>query len=205
MRRVERGGSSGRAWPACGGSRSARPARGTGDGVCRLGHGRSGRQRPACLARLLLRHLRVPAGDRRGKSLARAGAFEGVDDRSGGPTLHPAWDVGAGVAGGEAVDWKARLAVLRLRAPLKLAIRQAKADARRPDGTLPADRHDVSASRLLAASPGETVEDWLIRHGQTERIREMLWRPLALAALNQPTDKAGASAFARVLGEMFGS
>jgi hypothetical protein len=48
------------------------------------------------------------------------------------------------------------------------------------------------------------VENWLIRHGQTERIREMLWRPLALAALNQPTTRAGAAVFARVLGEMFG-
>jgi hydroxysqualene dehydroxylase len=121
------------------------------------------------------------------------------------PSLPPPLSIVAGVFEWDALDWKDRLAFLRLRAPLKLAIRQAKADARRPDGTLPADRHDVSASRLRAASPGETVEDWLIRHGQTERIREMLWRPLALAALNQPTDKAGASAFARVLGEMFGS
>ena len=31
----------------------------------------------------------------------------------------------------------------------------------------------------------------------------MLWRPLALAALNQPADRAGATLFARVLAEMF--
>jgi squalene-associated FAD-dependent desaturase len=74
------------------------------------------------------------------------------------------------------------LAVLRMITPLKLA------------------RDPVR----VAASPGETVESWLVRHGQTERLREMLWRPLALAALNQPADHAGAAVFARVLAEMFG-
>ena len=55
-----------------------------------------------------------------------------------------------------------------------------------------------------AASPGETVEKWLVRNGQTARLREMLWEPLALALLNQPPSQAAAPAFARVLGEMFG-
>ena len=56
----------------------------------------------------------------------------------------------------------------------------------------------------VAASPGETVENWLIRNGQTRRLREMLWHPLALAALNQPAERAAAPVFARVLAEMFG-
>ena len=54
------------------------------------------------------------------------------------------------------------------------------------------------------ALPGETVDAWLKRHGQTPRIREMLWEPLALAALNQPVTEASAPTFARVLAEMFG-
>ena len=87
----------------------------------------------------------------------------------------------AGVMEWDALDWTDRLSVLRMATPLKLA--------RDPD--------------RLAASPGETVESWLVRHGQTERLREMLWRPLALAALNQPADRAGATLFARVLAEMF--
>ena len=58
---------------------------------------------------------------------------------------------------------------------------------------------------MQAASPGETVENWLIRNGQTPRMRELLWDPLALAALNQPTDQAAAPTFARVLAEMFGA
>ena len=61
------------------------------------------------------------------------------------------------------------------------------------------------AIRHQLASPGETVENWLIRNGQTARIREMLWDPLALAALNQSPDRAAAPLFARVLGEMFSS
>ena len=48
------------------------------------------------------------------------------------------------------------------------------------------------------------MENWLVRNGQTARIREMLWHPLALAALNQPPTQAAAPVFARVLAEMFG-
>ena len=62
-----------------------------------------------------------------------------------------------------------------------------------------------AGARDIAASPGETVESWLVRNGQTARMREMLWHPLALAALNQPPDVAAAPPFARVLAEMFGS
>ena len=54
----------------------------------------------------------------------------------------------------------------------------------------------------IAASPGETVEQWLIHNGQTRRLREMLWEPLALAALNQSAREAAAPPFARVLAEM---
>ena len=60
------------------------------------------------------------------------------------------------------------------------------------------------SAAIGAASPGETVDAWLVRNGQTERIREMLWHPLALAALNQAAaDGGGASVRACVLAEMF--
>ena len=71
--------------------------------------------------------------------------------------------------------------------PLRLAIRQL-----RPGAT------------AIAASPNETVTQWLTRNGQTPRICELLWDPLALAALNQPPSIAVAPPFARVLAEMFG-
>jgi len=61
------------------------------------------------------------------------------------------------------------------------------------------------AIRKQLASPGETVENWLIRNRQTARLREMLWDPLALAALNQPPARAAAPVFARVLAQMFSS
>ena len=53
--------------------------------------------------------------------------------------------------------------------------------------------------------PDETVREWLVRHGQGPRLRELLWEPLALAALNQRPDQAAAAPFARVLGELCGT
>jgi squalene-associated FAD-dependent desaturase len=93
----------------------------------------------------------------------------------------------AGLMDWDALDWKDRMAALRMATPLRNAFRQSRGDNRR-----------------LAASPGETVDNWLIRNGQTARLREMLWEPLALAAMNQPPNEASAPPFARVLGEMFG-
>jgi squalene-associated FAD-dependent desaturase len=94
----------------------------------------------------------------------------------------------AGVFEWAALEWPDRLAVLKMAGPLRRARRELKPGARE-----------------IAASPGETVDAWLIRNGQTARIRELLWEPLALAALNQPIDRAAAPPFARVLAEMFGS
>ena len=51
---------------------------------------------------------------------------------------------------------------------------------------------------------GETVRDWLVRHGQGPRLRHLLWEPLALAALNQRAEHAAARPFARVLAELCG-
>jgi squalene-associated FAD-dependent desaturase len=64
-------------------------------------------------------------------------------------------------------------------------------------------RRELEGSAVKAASPDETVENWLIRNGQTPRLRELLWDPLALAALNQPPQQAAAPLFSRVLAEMF--
>ena len=94
----------------------------------------------------------------------------------------------AGIFDWNALTWRDRFAALRMAAPLRLARR-----AMQP------------GSHALAASPGETVENWLIRNGQTPRLRELLWEPLALAALNQSPKEAAAPVFARVLAEAFGS
>ena len=56
----------------------------------------------------------------------------------------------------------------------------------------------------FGAQFGGTVAEWLRAHGQGARLVEMLWEPLALAALNQPPGGAEARYFVRVLAQMFG-
>jgi squalene-associated FAD-dependent desaturase len=112
---------------------------------------------------------------------------DGVRSRLDLPSLPPPLHLIAGVFDWPALAWKDRLAILRMRTPIRIARRALEPGA-----------------HAIAASPGESVENWLIRNGQTARLREMLWDPLALAALNQQPSHAAAPAFARVLAEMFG-
>jgi squalene-associated FAD-dependent desaturase len=111
----------------------------------------------------------------------------GVKTRLTCPAVPAPLHLVAGLFEWDALGWADRLASLRMAGPLRRARREL-----------------IPGAREIAASPGETVEAWLIRNGQTARIREMLWEPLALAALNQPVGRAAAPAFARVLAEMFG-
>jgi squalene-associated FAD-dependent desaturase len=95
-----------------------------------------------------------------------------------------------GVLGWDALPWSERLGALRL-AP----------DLRRPRRSFRAET-EVAGAETVAAD--ETVSAWLTRRGQRGRIREWLWEPLAIAALNQSPDEASAGPFVRVLAEMFG-
>jgi squalene-associated FAD-dependent desaturase len=101
------------------------------------------------------------------------------------PSLPAPLHLVAGVLEWEALSWRDRWSVLGMATPLKNA------------------RRELEGASLKGSSPDETVENWLIRNGQTPRLREMLWDPLALAALNQPPEQAAAPPFARVLAEMF--
>ncbi len=103
------------------------------------------------------------------------------------PPLPAPWHLLGGVMEWDALGWRDRLSVLRLGTPVRTEQRRLR-----------------GATGLMACSPEETVENWLVRNGQTARLREMLWDPLALAALNQPPGEAAAPAFVRVLAEMFG-
>jgi squalene-associated FAD-dependent desaturase len=49
-----------------------------------------------------------------------------------------------------------------------------------------------------------TVRDWLAAHGQAQRLIDVFWEPLALAALNQPIESAAADTFIEVLSRVFG-
>lgn len=62
----------------------------------------------------------------------------------------------------------------------------------------------LRVGRTFTAREDETVREWLVRRHQTPRLIEVLWEPLAVAALNQSIDRASAVPFARVLTEMLG-
>jgi hydroxysqualene dehydroxylase len=53
------------------------------------------------------------------------------------------------------------------------------------------------------ADPHATVRQWLEWHGQTPRLIELLWEPLAVAALNQSIDEAAGVSFGAVLQRTF--
>jgi squalene-associated FAD-dependent desaturase len=101
--------------------------------------------------------------------------------------LPPPLNLIAGIIEWDELSVTERLSSLRMVAPLLRARRHAAGD-----------RHGA------VAEGDETARDWLIRHGQGPRLRDLLWEPLALAALNQAADHAAAAPFMRVLAELCG-
>jgi zeta-carotene desaturase len=108
------------------------------------------------------------------------------------PGMPPPLNLVGGLLDWSAIGWRDRMAAMRMVEPVRIAKSELKARIR---GETP---------RRIAASPGETVDQWLTNNGQTARIKEMLWQPLALAALNQSVSEAAAPPFAAVLAQMFG-
>lgn len=56
-------------------------------------------------------------------------------------------------------------------------------------------------------TPVETdkaLEQWLLQHGQTRKLIEMVWQPLCLLTLNTPVSVASTRVFIRVMYEAFG-
>jgi squalene-associated FAD-dependent desaturase len=93
----------------------------------------------------------------------------------------------AAVLDWDALGWVDRLSVLRIAGPI---LRARRAVARDPAAVL---------------APGAmTVSAWLEKSGQSRRLREWLWDPLTVAALNQSPDEAAAAPFVRVLAQLFG-
>jgi len=101
---------------------------------------------------------------------------DGRASRLACPPLPPPFNLVAGLMTWSALGWRDRVAALRL-----------------PRGR-----------KRSAPCQDETVRAWLVRHHQTPRLIEMLWEPLAVAALNESIDVASAPPFARVLTEMLG-
>jgi squalene-associated FAD-dependent desaturase len=102
------------------------------------------------------------------------------------PRLPSPLHLAAGVMRWDALAWRDRVSVLRM----GRVIRESRRTGR-PGGP-------------GSAKTDETVRQWLVRHGQTDRLIELLWEPLAVAALNQPIAVAAAAPFARVLAGLFG-
>ena len=89
----------------------------------------------------------------------------------------------AGVMTWNALGWRDRLSAMKMRAALS---------------------HMRGGPLRSAERPAATVREWLIQNGQTPRLIELLWEPLAVAALNQSIDTAAAASFASILRPMFG-
>jgi squalene-associated FAD-dependent desaturase len=88
----------------------------------------------------------------------------------------------AGIMAWPALDWRDRLAAVRIGAAIRTASRGSQDSAGRD----------------------ATVREWLQQHGQTRSLIELLWEPLAVATLNESIDLAAAKPFVAVLSRMFG-
>lgn len=102
------------------------------------------------------------------------------------PRLPSPYHLLAGVLGWNGIPWRDRVSALGLAGPLRRA------------------RRELQHGGSVTAEPAATVSQWLVAHGQRKDLREWLWEPLAVAALNQSPDVAAAAPFVRVLAEMFG-
>jgi squalene-associated FAD-dependent desaturase len=102
------------------------------------------------------------------------------------PALPSPLNLLAGVLDWDAMPWRDRFAAMKLARPLQRARKEL-----------------VRTGRVSAEPPG-TVMEWLVAHGQRPKLRDWLWEPLAVAALNQSPDLAAAAPFVRVLAQMFG-
>ena len=102
------------------------------------------------------------------------------------PDWRPPWHLAGGVLRWRGMPLSDRLTAVRLMRLL--------GDVRRN-----------GAAAVAARVPsGQTVSRWLETYGQSVTLSNWLWRPLAIAALNQSPDEAAAAPFVRVLGELFG-
>lgn len=103
------------------------------------------------------------------------------------PNLPAPWHLVAGLMRWDAIGIADRLGALRLAGFLR-DVRRRGAEA-----------------AAASVDPRLTVDRWLDGHAQSAALRDWLWHPLAIAALNQPAAVAAAAPFVRVLGELFGA
>jgi squalene-associated FAD-dependent desaturase len=103
------------------------------------------------------------------------------------PSLPPPLHLLAAVLDWDGLPWRDRLSVIRMARPILSA------------------RRAVAKNPSVALADGDlTVANWLEKSGQSKRLRDWLWDPLAVAALNQSPEEAAATHFVRVLAALFG-
>jgi len=127
------------------------------------------------------------------------------------PRLPAPFHLLVGILRWRALSIADRIAVLRMRRPLREVAYPAAGLKTRP--TYEKEQYVGRAFRpgvtqvpkTRPTYEEETVRQWLERHGQTPRLITLLWEPLAVAALNESIDVAAARPFAQVLAALFGS
>ncbi|MCC7043306.1 MAG: FAD-dependent oxidoreductase [Acidobacteria bacterium] len=102
------------------------------------------------------------------------------------PRLPPPWHLLAGLLGWKALSLPDRIAALRVGQVIRRARSRGIDDV------------------VGAVPPELTVDGWLDRLRQPRAVRDWLWHPLTLAALNQRADVAAAAPFVRVVAQLFG-
>ncbi|MDH5536701.1 MAG: hydroxysqualene dehydroxylase HpnE, partial [Betaproteobacteria bacterium] len=107
------------------------------------------------------------------------------------------------------LDWRIehafRLRAAPLPAPLNLAAGLITASGVSFTARLAAMRFVRALKAMSFRLPGDTtVAELLQSHRQDEAVSRHLWRPLCIAALNPPPQKASAQVFANVLRDSFG-
>ncbi|MEQ1758443.1 MAG: hydroxysqualene dehydroxylase HpnE [Vicinamibacterales bacterium] len=118
----------------------------------------------------------------------------GARTRLSCPNLPSPLHLLVGVMRWRALSLADRIAVLAMRRVLRTRPTYA-----------PARSYVGRVFRPGVTAESETVRQWLVRHRQTPRLIELLWEPLAVAALNQSIDSAAASSFEQVLSGLFGA
>jgi len=105
-------------------------------------------------------------------------------------------------AGGDGMDFAAS----RLPAPLHLALALLRAKGLERADKLALARFN-SAGRWMGWQLNDdcTVLELLERFDQTERLTRLMWRPLCIAALNTPPERASANVFLAVLRDSLGA
>lgn len=95
------------------------------------------------------------------------------------PTLPAPFNVAWGLLSASPIRWREKLATARWMQSVKW--------------------------RQFQVDPDCTVAQWLDAAGQTGPLRQQLWEPLCLAAMNTPAERASAQVFSNVLRDSLGS